>query len=51
MMGFPAGLLRNEEPRIKLKKGDEICFTASHGIGTLINSIHQERVPAALVPK
>jgi hypothetical protein len=45
MIGTPAGLVRGRGPTIRIKKGDKVVFKASHGIGHLMNSIHQVRVP------
>jgi hypothetical protein len=43
MIGTPAGLLRNKKPRICLRKGDEISFHGSHGVGSLVHTICQKR--------
>jgi len=49
MNGTPAGLLGKKEPAFKLRKGDMLKVRASHGIGHLVNSIYQERVPPAKI--
>ena len=45
MIGIPAGEVRGREPTIRIKKGDKVIFKASHGIGHLMSSIYQVRVP------
>jgi len=45
MIGIPAGLVRGREPTMRIRKGDQVVFKASHGIGHLLNSIYQVRVP------
>jgi hypothetical protein len=47
MNGTPAGLIRQKEPAIRIRKGDTVVIKASHGIGHLMNSIYSERVPGA----
>lgn len=45
MIGIPAGLVRGREPTVRIRKGDQVVFKASHGIGHLMNFIYQVRVP------
>ena len=47
MNGTPAGLIRQKEPAIRIRKGEKVVIKASHGIGHLMNSIYSERVPGA----
>ncbi|ORY73631.1 putative mitochondrion protein [Leucosporidium creatinivorum] len=43
LTGTPAGVGWSSEPRITLKNGDEFRVFVSHGVGTLINKIVEEK--------
>ncbi|TYJ51354.1 hypothetical protein B9479_008080 [Cryptococcus floricola] len=43
LTGTPAGIGHASQPRVALKEGDEFRVHVSHGVGTLINEIEEEK--------
>ncbi|WVQ73556.1 hypothetical protein IAR50_003134 [Cryptococcus sp. DSM 104548] len=43
LTGTPAGIGHASQPRVALKEGDEFSVHLTHGVGTLVNKIEEER--------